>query len=90
MEALIGFAVGYWLGTRHGRQGLDRALEQARGIWESPEARHLVGEGLSALQAVAPNADVPGKGGRGTRAAVIRSVIDKVIEGRSERKAAAA
>jgi len=26
MEVLIGFAVGYWVGTRHGRQGLEEAL----------------------------------------------------------------
>jgi hypothetical protein len=50
MEVLIGFAVGYWVGTRHGRQGLEQAVDAARGIWASPEARHLLGEGLSALQ----------------------------------------
>jgi hypothetical protein len=27
METLIGFAFGYWVGTRQGREGLQRALD---------------------------------------------------------------
>ena len=53
MEVLIGFAVGYWVGTRHGRQGLEEALDAAREIWRSPETRQVLGEGLSALRAIA-------------------------------------
>ena len=52
MEVLVGFAVGYWIGTRHGRQGFEEALDAAREIWASPETRRLLGEGLSALRAI--------------------------------------
>ena len=59
MEVLIGFAVGYWVGTRHGREGLQRALDAAREIYASPEARRLVEEGLSAARSAAvPVSDI--------------------------------
>jgi len=45
METLIGFAVGYWIGTRHGRKGLEDALETAREFWASPTGQRLVSEG---------------------------------------------
>jgi hypothetical protein len=83
MEVIVGFAVGYWVGTRQGRQGLDRALDAARDIWESPETRHMVGEALSSLQAVAPVSGILGKGGsRDKSLAVIRDVLDEVMDRR--------
>jgi hypothetical protein len=91
MEVIIGFAVGYWVGTRQGRQGLERALDTAREIWESPETRHLVGEALSSLQAAAPVSGILGKGGsRDKSLAVIRDVIDDVMERRYARHGEAA
>jgi hypothetical protein len=50
MEVVIGFAVGYWVGTRHGREGLARALDSARAIWESPETRRLLQEAGPAIE----------------------------------------
>ena len=47
MEVVIGFAVGYWLGTRQGRQGLQNALESAQVIWAHPETRRMLAEGIS-------------------------------------------
>ena len=89
MEVLIGFAVGFWAGTRHGRKGLQQSLEAARGIWESPETRRLLGEGLSALQSVTPIMDATRKRGD-ARTTVIRSVIDEIMERRSGHHAATA
>ena len=48
MEVLIGFAVGYWVGTRQGRQGLERAVDSVREIAASPETKRLLGEGIAA------------------------------------------
>ena len=90
MEVLIGFAVGYWVGTRHGRKGLEQALETARGIWESPESRRLLGEGLSALQGVMPIMDAARKRRGDARSAIIRGVIDEIMERRSGHHAATA
>lgn len=87
VEVIVGFAVGYWVGTRQGREGLQRALDAARDIWESPETRHLVGEGLSALQSAAPISGILGKGGsRDKSIAVIRDVLDEVVERRYGRR----
>jgi hypothetical protein len=87
LEVVIGFAVGYWVGTRQGRQGLERAVDAARNIWESPETRNLLGEGLSALQEVAPISGILGKGSsRDKSLAVIRDMLDDVVERRFGRQ----
>lgn len=88
MEAVIGFAVGYWVGTRQGRQGLQRALDSAQAIWASPETKRLLSEGLSAFETVAaPAMDrLGGKSNR--RSALISTVVDELIERRQSRRAA--
>jgi len=37
---LIGFAVGYWVGTRQGRQGLERAVDSVRELDEMADRRN--------------------------------------------------
>jgi len=88
VEAVIGFAVGYWVGTRQGRQGLQRALDSAQAIWASPETKRLLSEGLSAFETVAaPAMDrLGGKSNR--RSALISTVVDELIERRQSRRAA--
>ena len=88
MEVVIGFAVGYWVGTRQGRQGLQRALDSAQAIWASPETKRLLSEGLSAFETVAaPAMDrLGGKSNR--RSALISTVVDELIERRQSRRAA--
>lgn len=88
MEAVIGFAVGYWVGTRQGRQGLQKALDSAQAIWASPETKRLLSEGLSAFEtAAAPALDrLGGKSSR--RSALISTVVDELIERRQSRRAA--
>jgi hypothetical protein len=88
VEAVIGFAVGYWVGTRQGRQGLQKALDSAQAIWASPETKRLLSEGLSAFETVAtPALDrLGGKSNR--RSALISTVVDELIERRQSRRAA--
>jgi len=88
VEAVIGFAVGYWVGTRQGRQGLQKALDSAQAIWASPETKRLLSEGLSAFEtAAAPALDrLGGKSSR--RSALISTVVDELIERRQARRAA--
>jgi hypothetical protein len=89
VEVVIGFAVGYWVGTRQGRQGLQHALEAAQAIWASPETKRLLSEGLSAVETVAaPAMDRTGTRSRSRRAALISSVVDELIERRQARRAA--
>jgi hypothetical protein len=80
MEVVVGFAVGYWVGTRQGRDGLARALDSARAIWESPETRRL-------LQEAGPAVERLQQGRGGARAAIISSVVDEFRERRSARAA---
>ncbi len=88
METLIGFAVGYWVGTRQGREGLGRALGTVREIWESPETRRALGEGLSALQGLTPVAEAIRKKQKDARGAIISGVIDEIMARRTARQAA--
>lgn len=92
MDVLIGFAVGYYVGTRQGREGLTRALDAAREIAGSPEARSLIEEGMTLAQSLAPGAaGLIGKGGGGDgNGTVIRDVIDGFVESRFGRLSAAA
>lgn len=91
MEVLIGFAFGYWVGTKQGRDGIARALEAAREITSSPEARHLLEEGVEAVQTLAPGATSALLNGAGdVPTAGIRDVIDGFVERRFGRLRAAA
>jgi hypothetical protein len=47
MEALIGFAIGYYVGTRDGREGMQRAISAFDALTKSPEFKSLLGQGLS-------------------------------------------
>jgi hypothetical protein len=87
MEVLIGFAVGYWVGTRQGRQGLERAMDSVREIAASPETRRLLAEGLAAA---APLTDFLAKRGKNTSFAVIRSILEEVADRRDSHQAQAA
>ena len=87
VEVVLGFVVGYWIGTRQGRKGLQEALDSAQAIWASPETKRLLGEALSGLEVVAgPAMERVGRS-NGSRAALIGSVVDELIERRSRRAA---
>ncbi len=89
MEVVIGVAVGYLVGTRQGRQGMQHALDSAQAIWASPETRRLWSEGLSAFETVAaPAMDRLGTKSSSRRAALISTVVDELIERRQARRAA--
>jgi hypothetical protein len=88
VEVLIGFAVGYWVGTRQGREGLQHALDSAQAIWASPETRRLLSEGLTAFEAAAgPAIDRLGAKSGSRRTALISTVVDELIERRARRAA---
>ncbi len=89
VEVVLGFAVGYLVGTRQGREGLQKALDSAQAIMASEETRRLLGEGLSALEAAAaPALDrINGKSNRG-KAALFGTMLDEVLERRQARRAA--
>jgi len=89
VEVVLGFAVGYFIGTRHGRKGLQEAIESAQAIMASPETRRMLGEAISTFETAAgPAMERMGrKSGRSSRAALIGSVVDELIERRARRAA---
>jgi len=89
VEVVIGFAVGYFIGTRQGRKGLQEAIESAQAIMASPETRRMLSEAISTFETVAgPAMERIGlRSGHGSRAALIGSVVDEFIERRARRAA---
>jgi len=86
VEVVLGFAFGYWVGTRQGRKGMLQAIDAAQAIWASPETKRMLAEGLSAVQEVAPALARRGGNG-GSRTSVISTVMDELIERRQRRAA---
>jgi H+/Cl- antiporter ClcA len=89
VEVVFGFAVGYYLGTRQGRRGLQEAIESAQAIMASPETRRLLSEAISTFETVAgPVMERAGRRSSSTaRAALIGSVVDELLERRARRAA---
>ena len=89
VEVVLGFAVGYYIGTRQGRKGLLEAIESAQAIMASPETRRFLSEAITTFEAVAgPAVERMGRRSRtGQRAAFIGGVVDELIERRSRRAA---
>jgi hypothetical protein len=89
VEVVLGFAVGYYIGTRQGRKGLQEAIESAQAIMASPETRRILSEAITTFEAVAgPAMERRGRRSRtGNRVAFIGSVVDEIIERRSRRAA---
>ena len=88
VEVVLGFAVGYWIGTRQGRKGLQEALDSAQAIWASPETKRLLGEALTVLESAAgPAMERLGGGQSRSRVAVLGSVLDELIQRRARRAA---
>jgi len=89
VEVVIGFALGYWIGTSQGRQGIQKALDSAQAIWASPETKRLLSEGLTAFESVAaPAMDRMGAKSSSRRSALISTVVDELIERRQARRTA--
>jgi hypothetical protein len=88
VEVVLGFAVGYYMGTRQGRKGLQDAIESAQAIMASPETRRFLSEAINTFESVAgPTMERMGRRSNGRRGALIGSVVDELIERRARRAA---
>ncbi len=89
VEVVIGFAVGYYIGTRQGRKGLQEAIDSVQAIMASPETRKFLGEAINTFETVAGPAmeRVSRRSNSGSRAALFGSVVDELIERRARRAA---
>jgi len=53
METILGFAVGYLVGSQEGKAGLDRVRKSLLAIGSSPEVRRMATEAVSMASAIA-------------------------------------
>ena len=63
MEAIIGFVVGYLVGSREGKAGLDRLRTSWDAIRTSPEVRRMAGEAAVVAEAMVRRAASGGLSG---------------------------
>jgi hypothetical protein len=62
METIVGFVAGYLVGTREGRDGLNRLRSSWHSIRTSPEVRKLAGEAVTVAEIVVRRATSGGLG----------------------------
>jgi len=61
METIVGFVAGYLVGTREGKDGLDRLRSSWHSIRTSPEVRKLAAEAVTVAEMAVRQ--VSGRGG---------------------------
>ncbi|HEY0808469.1 MAG TPA: hypothetical protein VGD84_25605 [Pseudonocardiaceae bacterium] len=72
METMVGFVIGYYFGTRHGREGLNQAIAALDAIRQSPQTKELVGTAYAAAQPLIKQLTAGGTG------AVVTSVVEEL------------
>jgi hypothetical protein len=85
METIMGFAIGYLVGSRDGQGGPERLRESWREIRNSPEARRLAGQAIGLAELVMRRA--VGTGLSGTISGV-SELLTRRAEDRDARRAA--
>jgi hypothetical protein len=76
METIIGFVIGYLVGSREGKAGLERMRTSANAILRSPEVRRFAAEAMTVAESAARQASSQGAGRIG--GSVARTLIDRV------------
>jgi hypothetical protein len=80
METIVGFVAGYLVGTRQGREGLERLRASLQSIKNSPEVRKLAAEAVAVAETAARQASsggIKGLGGGVTDVLVRRAVASR-------------
>lgn len=89
METVIGFVVGYLVGAREGKGGLERLKTSVQSIMASPEARRLLGEAMQMAEPVARRASSAGLGNiGGIGGTVVRELVSRAAGARENTRAA--
>ena len=89
METVIGFVVGYLVGAREGKGGLERLKTSVQSIMASPEARRLLGEAMQVAEPVARRASSAGLSNiGGIGGTVVRELVSRAAGTRENTRAA--
>ena len=74
METIVGFVAGYLVGTREGKDGLERMRSSLRSIRTSPEVRKLAADAISMVEAT-----VRQRSGRAGIGGAVGNVTDMLV-----------
>jgi hypothetical protein len=89
METIVGFVAGYLVGTRQGREGLERLRSSWNSIRTSPEVRKLAAEAVTIAEMAVRQASAGGlKGLGGTVGGVTDILVRKAAGSRADSRAA--
>ena len=89
METIVGFVAGYLVGSREGRDGLERLRSSWQSIRTSPEVRRLAGEAVTVAEMAVKRASSGGLGGLGgTVGGVTDMLVRRAVPSREGSRAA--
>jgi hypothetical protein len=89
METVIGFVVGYLVGAREGKGGLERLKTSVQAILASPEAHRLLGEAMQVAEPVARRAAGAGLSNiGGIGGTMVRELVSRAAGTRENARAA--
>jgi hypothetical protein len=89
METLIGFVVGYLVGAREGKGGVERLKTSVNSIIASPEARRILAEAMAVAEPVARRATGAGLSSMGDiGGTVVRQIVNRATGTREDPRAA--
>ena len=74
METIVGFVAGYLVGTREGKDGLDRLRSSWHSIRTSPEVRKLAADAITLVEGV-----VRQRSGRAGIGGAVGNVTDMLV-----------
>ena len=74
METIVGFVAGYLVGTREGKDGLERMRSSWHSIRTSPEVRKLAADAVSLVEATMRQ-----RSGRGSIGGAVGNVTDMLV-----------
>jgi hypothetical protein len=75
METIVGFVAGYLVGTRQGRDGLERLRSSWHSIKTSPEVRRLAAEAVTVAEMAVRRASSGGFGGLGSTVGGVTDIL---------------
>jgi hypothetical protein len=86
METIVGFVAGYLVGTREGKDGLERMRSSWHSIRTSPEVRKLAADAITLVEGVMRQS--PGRAGIGGAVGNVTDMLVRRAAGAREGHAA--